>query len=663
MADAPEAGSPSHSSAPATVPGGHLAPWTVGELPPPPAAGWRLWIGLLGPGVVLAGTSIGSGEWLFGPAVSAQYGATLMWLATVSILLQVCCNLMMMRYAVYCGEPIIVGGLRTTPGPRFWIPVYALLDLTSIWPYNASNAAVPLAAAVLGHLPGEGEVRIAGQILSEGQVVRALGFLIFTLCFVPLIFGGTVYRMLEKIMSFKLILVLGYLTVMTAFTVSPGVFWEVATGFVRFGDYPQRADTIIVDRHFALALNEDGHDYVIKGTDEPTGPIIGEFRIDGAKQPKVLPEEHQGKFESLRERALAKLRPGEFQFETKTEAGVVLAGQGKIDDDGWQPSELSVTSTDGAAHTYASLAEVPEEYRAQLTELIAHQGVEHKSLISYVAKHGKLPQLDWLMLVAFIGIAGAGGLANSLFSNYARDKGWGMGARVGAIPSAIGGMNITLSHVGEVFPVNETSLSRWRGWLRHIRRDQFAVWMTASFIGMALPCMLSLQFIRNATVAGDRVAAMTAEGISQRYPDYSGLLWTVTLLCGFLVLAPGQISVSDQIARRWTDILWTASPRVKRLGGNRVKYIYYGIMSLYAVWGLFVLWRLPALDIAKIGAALGNLALGFSSLQAVYVNRTLLPPALRPHWLLTVGAVVAGTFFIAISLIVAADVFQTVKFF
>jgi len=31
--------------------------------------------------------------------------------------------------------------------------------------------------------------------------------------------------------------------------------------------------------------------------------------------------------------------------------------------------------------------------------------------------------------------------------------------------------------------------------------------MMASFIGMALPCMLSLQFIRNATVAGDRVAA------------------------------------------------------------------------------------------------------------------------------------------------------------
>ncbi len=30
---------------------------------------------------------------------------------------------------------------------------FALMDLTSIWPYNASNAAVPLAAAIIGHLP------------------------------------------------------------------------------------------------------------------------------------------------------------------------------------------------------------------------------------------------------------------------------------------------------------------------------------------------------------------------------------------------------------------------------------------------------------------------------------------------------------------------------
>src|SRR5437870_2696865 len=123
------------SDSASTVPAGMLAPWDRGELPLPPVAGWRLWMGLLGPGVLLAGASIGTGEWLFGPAVSAQYGGTLLWIATISIVVQVFCNLEMMRYTLYCGEPIVVGFFRTWPGPILWTICYAVLDIAAIWPY------------------------------------------------------------------------------------------------------------------------------------------------------------------------------------------------------------------------------------------------------------------------------------------------------------------------------------------------------------------------------------------------------------------------------------------------------------------------------------------------------------------------------------------------
>ena len=88
------------------------------------------------------------------------------------------------------------------------------------------------------------------------------------------------------------------------------------------------------------------------------------------------------------------------------------------------------------------------------------------------------------------------------------------------------------------------------------------------------------------------------------------------------------------------------------MGGTRVKYVYYGILGLYAIWGLFVLWQFPALQIAKIGAVLGNVALGFSALHALYANRTLMPKDLRPNWLLQIGTVLCGIFFIGISLVV-----------
>src|SRR5437764_14291510 len=95
-----------------SVPAGHMTAWQIGELNRAPTYGWSSWA-LIGPGILLAGTSVGAGEWIFGPAVTAQFGGTFLWLATLSIVAQVFYNLEVMRYAVYCGEPVFVGYFRT----------------------------------------------------------------------------------------------------------------------------------------------------------------------------------------------------------------------------------------------------------------------------------------------------------------------------------------------------------------------------------------------------------------------------------------------------------------------------------------------------------------------------------------------------------------------
>ncbi|HXY37874.1 MAG TPA: Nramp family divalent metal transporter, partial [Planctomycetaceae bacterium] len=117
-----------------TVPAGRLPPWNVSTLDPAPVHSWRDWKTLLGPGILLAGSSIGAGEWLFGPAVSAQFGGTFLWLATISIVTQVFYNLEVMRYTLYCGEPIFAGFFRLAPGPKFWTFVYLALCVSHIWP-------------------------------------------------------------------------------------------------------------------------------------------------------------------------------------------------------------------------------------------------------------------------------------------------------------------------------------------------------------------------------------------------------------------------------------------------------------------------------------------------------------------------------------------------
>jgi hypothetical protein len=504
-----------------------------------------------------------------------------------------------------------------------------------------------LTAAVIGRLPSTPE---------DLQLVKMLGYAIFLLAFVPLIFGGTVYRMLERVMTFKLIFVLTYLTIVAAFMVSPKIWGEVLGGFVQFGQVPQRADSIVSGRHFQLMEHEGDTSFGIRGTIENGKSTIAEFSVvrggtkTGYKLGAAVPEDLTAKRQALIDKAVRLAQPGRFFVETRVDDATLMV-QGAIGEDrNWHPERLTIRSN-GETREFTSVTEVPEPHRKRFEELLYHKGLTHVGLVSYTREHGRLPAQDWAMLAGFAAIAGLGGLANTLFSNYARDKGWGMGKYVGAIPSAIGGRNISLSHTGRVFSVNEENRSRWRGWMRHIRRDQF-VWTIAQFVGMALPCMLTLEFIRNWTVEGNRIAAMTADGMAEQYPDHRLLFWTLTLFCGFIILAPGQISVSDQIARRWTDILWTTTKWARRFAGPKVKYLYYGILAIFCVWGMLALTFFDPLQILKISTVLQNIGLGFSALHALYVTRALMPRELRPSMFMQLGVVACGAFFLGISAIV-----------
>jgi hypothetical protein len=684
-----EAGTPTIE----TVPAGALPPWQVSQLPPSPLAGWRGWLMLLGPGVLLAGASVGTGEWLFGPAVSAQYGGTLLWLATLSIVLQVFANLEFMRYALYCGEPILVGGMRTKPGPVFWLLLFLVLDTGAVFPYNASNAAVPLASAILGHLPSAtawmpfGEpLTPLGFTLTETHLVKILGYLILFGAFLPLIFGGTIYRLLERAMAFKLLIVLGYLVFVVAFLVSWPTVKEVARGFVSFGVVPLRADTVVAGPHFTWSDLVDGPDgptvYTVKGTLETVQGIRGAAaapasggQTTGKPQRKPLvtgfivqtkattttykteaevPADLQARREALVAAAQARAERGGFYVRTLWR-GATITVEGRIAlNQTWLPERFTVESH-GATKTYERLAGVPEPYAGVLRQFVEFQGLEHVGLVGYMREHGRLPPLDWAMLAAFAAIAGAGGMTNAMFSNYARDKGWGMGREVGAIPSAVGGLQIGLSHVGKVFRISDETRARWRDWMRHVTKDQLVVWMTCAFIGMALPCMVSIEFIRNAPVEGSRAAAMTAEGIAARYPDYSAVLWFTTLFVGFLVLAPGQIVASDILARRWTDIFWNYSSRARRMESHQVKRVYYSILALYAVLAGTAMALLDPLYIATLGAVTQNVSLGATALMALYVNCVLLPRELRPNLLMKVGTLLCGVFFLLITGVVIAS--------
>lgn len=296
-------------------------------------------------------------------------------------------------------------------------------------------------------------------------------------------------------------------------------------------------------------------------------------------------------------------------------------------------------------------------------------GEQLANVFGYYLTHGEWPVIalsNIAVLGAFAGYAGGGGLSNSTYSNFVRDKGWGMGAEVGAIPSAVGGRNVTLSHLGKVFPLTAENLNRWKSWWRHIFTDQVFIWAPGCVMGMALPALLSIGFAQHSELQRETVrldwaqAVITADGMRHAPGLSTGLaqaLWVITLLVGLMVLLPSQMSIVDDFSRRWTDILWSGHRRVReRMRSDQVKYIYYAILSGYVLWsfvcaGLFTNYGHPKLMVLVI-ANMNNLTLGITSFLLLRVNHRLLPLELRPRWYHSAGLAFCGVFYLGLAALV-----------
>ena len=115
----------------------------------------------MGPGVIVLGASIGSGEFLLGPAAFVQYGLVLLWVTLVAAFFQTVFNTELMRWTIATGEPVVTGFMRTKPWSQFWAWVYALLYFLQVgWPGWAGAAAGAIFFLIFRDLAGPGQEHI-----------------------------------------------------------------------------------------------------------------------------------------------------------------------------------------------------------------------------------------------------------------------------------------------------------------------------------------------------------------------------------------------------------------------------------------------------------------------------------------------------------------------
>jgi Mn2+/Fe2+ NRAMP family transporter len=189
-----------------------------GDLPPLPGGFWQL----VGPGAVLVGLSIGAGELIIWPRVTAQYGAAIAWGAFLGVFIQLWLNLEIGRYTLATGESIYGAFSRLSP-------LFGWLFLA----LNVVGWIVPGWARACG---GALKVLVVGPEGWGGPVVWTA----ITFAFVAFVLFGpqVVYRSVERT-TMALVVVVTAGLVVVAFSVSSTETWQaLGRGVLNFPHKP-----------------------------------------------------------------------------------------------------------------------------------------------------------------------------------------------------------------------------------------------------------------------------------------------------------------------------------------------------------------------------------------------------------------------------------------
>ena len=202
-----------------------LEAWKIGELPRAPRPQGLGWFSAIGPGVIALGVSIGSGEFLLGPAAFVKYGLSLLWVVGVAALLQTLLNVELMRYTMATGEPIFTGFMRTRPHATFWAWFYASLYFLQMgWPGWAGAAAGAVFFLFAKRLP----------VASEAGMVYAIGVGLFLLCGCILMIGRRIERTLEYLNWIMVSVIIGGLGILAVLFVPLSTWGAAVAGFAGF---------------------------------------------------------------------------------------------------------------------------------------------------------------------------------------------------------------------------------------------------------------------------------------------------------------------------------------------------------------------------------------------------------------------------------------------
>jgi Mn2+/Fe2+ NRAMP family transporter len=167
---------------------------------------------LIGPGVILLATAVGSGEILFWPGITTTYGFQFVWLIAAALLFQYVLNTEFERYTLATGEAVVSGYVRISPAFRYVFLAAAILPW--VWPGWATGGA----QAIQWLFGGEVRWIASATLVTIGLLLTS---------------SRLVYRAVEAAQTWMVAYILIVLILAAALVVRPDVLLQAAGGLTQ----------------------------------------------------------------------------------------------------------------------------------------------------------------------------------------------------------------------------------------------------------------------------------------------------------------------------------------------------------------------------------------------------------------------------------------------
>jgi len=213
------------------IPRGTLPPMRYRDLPEPQPIHK-----LIGPGIILVGLALGSGEYIIWPYITYRSGFVFFWACLLGVTTQYFLNMEITRWTLATGESAITGFCRLA---RTWAWIFLALNIIPwMLPAWASGAAELLRWLIWGFADSKTDPAAA-------QTVKIFAIAGLWICGAVLTMGPVVYETLERIQLCLVSLVMILVVVLASLVVRSDAIVALVQGTLSF-DFPDGNDDLSI---------------------------------------------------------------------------------------------------------------------------------------------------------------------------------------------------------------------------------------------------------------------------------------------------------------------------------------------------------------------------------------------------------------------------------